>query len=56
MIMDRKIYISPSADFVEILTNNVAFMETSNERFDSKDGNMTKEDDRTGDWDNIWGS
>lgn len=53
MIADKKIYMSPDVEIIDIELSNI-MLEVSDSRGDSEDGNMVKEDDRTGDWNNIW--
>lgn len=55
-IMEKKEYISPVAEIVEIGTLNVLALSKDDEQIDSDD-QMSKENDRIGgDWDNIWGN
>ena len=56
MKTEKKEYISPVSEIVEIGTLNVLALSTDDDQIDS-DGQMSKENDRIGgDWDNIWGN
>lgn len=56
MKTEKKEYISPVSEIVEIGTLNVLALSTDKEQMDSDD-QMSKENDRIGgDWDNIWGN
>ena len=56
MKTEKKEYISPVSEIVEIGTLNVLALSKDNEQMDSDD-QMSKENDRIGgDWDNIWGN
>ncbi len=56
MKTEKKEYISPISEIVEIGTLNVLALSTDDDQMDSDD-QMSKENDRIGgDWDNIWGN
>lgn len=53
-IMEKKEYISPVVEIVEVGTLSMIALSKYDEQMDS-DGQMSKENDRIGgDWDNIW--
>lgn len=52
-MMVKKEYIAPAAKFIEMDLVNVFLLGTSDGQVDTED-QYTKENDRTGDWDNIW--
>lgn len=52
-MMVKKEYIAPAAKFIEMDLINVFLLGVSNGQVDTED-QYTKENDRTGDWDNIW--
>ena len=52
-MMVKKEYIAPEAKFIEMDLINVFLLGVSNDQVDTED-QYTKENDRTGDWDNIW--
>lgn len=52
-MMVKKEYIAPAAKFIEMDLVNVFLLGVSDGQVDTKD-QYTKENDRTGDWDNIW--
>ena len=53
-MMVKKEYIAPAAEFIEMDLVNVFLLGISDTQVDPEDGVWTKENDRTGDWDNIW--
>lgn len=54
MKTEKKEYISPVSEIVEIGTLNVLALSKDDEQMDSDD-QMSKENDRIGgDWENIW--
>ena len=56
MKTEKKEYISPVSEIVEIGTLNVLALSTDDDQMDSDD-QMSKENDRIGGgWDNIWGN
>lgn len=52
-MMVKKEYIAPAAKFIEMDLINVFLLGVSDGQVDTED-QYTKENDRTGDWDNIW--
>lgn len=56
MKTEKKEYMSPVSEIVEIGTLNVLALSKDDEQMDSDD-QMSRENDRIGgDWDNIWGN
>ena len=54
IIMEKKIYISPVAEIVEVGTLNMLALSKESDEQVSDEDQMSKE--YRGDWENIWGN